>query len=99
MIMGFVGIMTAIVRPDIVTKKYEELKHPVEQYQANQVNDQWRIARIQDHAAWMLNHKMPGECATTTSAIKQLECSQLHDQIEMQFSSAWQNKINKGWQP
>jgi hypothetical protein len=99
LIGGFFLIITAAVRPEIFRDKYEEMVAPVKKYQEDTERDEWQKAREQDRAAWMINHQLTAVCATTTSAVKQLECKYTKQETEKQFENAWQLKIAQGWHP
>ncbi|MDO8989631.1 MAG: hypothetical protein Q7U91_08330 [Sideroxyarcus sp.] len=99
LIVGFTLAITAAVRPDVIKQKYEEVKKPLDKYQADKEDELWRMARTQEHAAWMLNHRLPNDCAATNSEVRKLECRSLKDQIEFQFHKSWQSKISQGWHP
>jgi hypothetical protein len=96
LIGGFFLAITAAVRPEILTAKYQEATAPIKKYQEDNEREQWQKAREQEYAAWMINCQLPTECATTTSAIKQLECEYAKREAEKQFENAWQLKITQG---
>ncbi len=47
----------------------------------------------------MINHQLPGECATNHASLKQLECRNAKDQILQAFNRDWQERLDSGWAP
>lgn len=99
LILGFIGAITAAVRPDIVEAKYMELRSPVDQYFAHKEAMTWQKAKDEEFAAWMLKLKIPGDCSAPKTSLRQIECKNMVEQHQLKFANEWNNKVQAGWKP
>lgn len=99
LILGFFLAITAAVKPETIEQHYNQITAPLEDHMAEKEAKLWQEAKQAEKAAWMVKLKLPGDCATTRSAIRELECRnqmQLHAQA---FEQAWSAKVAGGWKP
>ena len=99
LILGFTLAITAAVRPDAIEQHYKALAAPIKKHLSERKDAMLREAKATELAVWMKKLKLPADCVTTKSAIRELECRnqmQLHTQA---FEQAWSAKVNSGWEP
>ena len=99
LVIGFFGIITALARPDIIEKKYSEVRAPIDQYFAEKNSRVWKETKDTERATWMMRLHLPADCAAPKTAIRELECRnkmKLHAQA---FEQNWAYKVNTGWKP
>jgi hypothetical protein len=99
LIISTFAIITAMTRPDIINKKYSEIRAPIDQYLAEKSDKIWNDAKQTERAMWMLKLRLPHDCSLPKTAIREIECNnlmQMHAQI---FEQNWSNKVRNGWKP
>ena len=99
LLLGFLGVITALARPDIVQGKYAEIRAPIDQYFAEKNATAWNEAKETERTSWMLKLHLPADCAAPKTSIRELECRnaiKLHAQV---FKQNWANRVSSGWKP
>ena len=97
--MVFFGVITSLARPDIIQKKFAEIRAPIDQYFAEENSKVWNNAKETERAIWIMKLHLPADCAAPKTAIRELECRnkmRLHGQT---FEQNWAYKVNTGWKP
>jgi hypothetical protein len=98
-IAGFFGIITALAKPEVLMKKYQEARAPIDKYLLDREMKIWTEAKEKEQASWMINTNMPNGCTEQASALKALECkTAIHHSLEA-FENNWANKVRNGWKP
>lgn len=97
--LGFIGVISAMTRPDLVEAKYMELRAPLDKAIETKNNQAWEAAKSAERAAWMLKLQLPQYCSSPTSALQEVECKNQTDQHRQQFAQAWNAKVKSGWKP
>jgi len=99
LIIAVFGVITALIRPDILEKKYSEIRAPIDQHFAEKNLMAWKTAKDTERATWSLKLKLPADCGAPKTAIRELECRnkiQLHTKA---FEQNWLIRVNSGWKP
>ena len=99
LIFGFFAIIIAIVRPEIIQNKYSEIRRPIDKYFTEKNNKAWNEAKLSERAMWMMKLKLPKDCYSPKSAIRDVECNNLMQIHAQAFEQIWSIKINSGWKP
>jgi len=99
LLLGFLGVITSLARPDIVQKKYAEILAPIDQYFAGKNAAAWNEAKETERATWMLKLHLPADCAATKTSIRELECRNIIKMHVQGFEQTWANKVSNGWKP
>jgi hypothetical protein len=99
MILFVFAIFTVIAKPDIIEKKYAELRAPIDRYFADKNNKIWQKEKESEHALWMLKLKLPRDCGSSKSSVRELECRNMFQQHADTFEQIWANKVSSGWKP
>jgi hypothetical protein len=99
LLLGFVGVITAMTRPDLVEAKYLELRAPFDKDMESKKNQIWEEAKAAERSAWMLKLQLPAYCNSPSTALHELECKNIQEQHRLQFARAWNAKVKSGWKP
>lgn len=99
LLVGFFGVITSLARPDIVSKKFAEVRAPVDQYFAEKNAKAWNDAKEIDRANWMLKLHLPADCGVPKTSIIELECRNTIKMHAQAFEQNWANKLSNGWKP
>jgi len=98
MIMFF-SIITYLARPDIVEKKYQEIRAPISKYFSDKDALIWMDVKATEHAAWMIKLQLPKDCQNSKTALREIECKNLIKQHAQSFEQNWINRVRNGWKP
>src|SRR5512138_796295 len=99
LILGFTAAITAAVRPEAIIEKYDAAKAPFSRFSSDQQAEEWKTAKEQERARWMLRLKLPVDCASPASALKRVECQNLRDMHALEFEKSWRTNVANGWRP
>lgn len=99
LIVGFTLAITAAVKPEAIEQHYKSLTAPIEKHLSARKASLLREAKEEEFANWMMKLKLPADCTSTKSAVRELECRNLRQLHTRAFEQAWTAKVDSGWEP
>ncbi len=99
LILGFTAAITAAVKPEMFEQKFMEVRAPIDQYMAEKRDLKWKEIKDQERSVWMKNKRLPSDCASPRTAIREIECNNKKQQLVLAFEQEWSDKVRNGWEP
>lgn len=95
----FIVAIVAGYNPSTIEKEYNRIKEPIEKHFAERQAETWRVAKNREWEAWVKQIRLPADCSSPRSAVRELECKNQRQLQVNTFERIWSNKVSSGWKP